>query len=132
MSARGKSRPGWYLWLPVALWMILIFTLSNISIRDERVDLFRFQDKLIHFLEFGVLGLLIVRAVYLGGSRKRSAYWWGICLGVFYGALDELHQYFIPERMVELNDLAADWLGVFLAAWVYLAARGEKIFRQER
>ncbi len=125
-----KTHTRWAIWLPVALWMVVIFTLSGISIQDDRLEFFRFQDKIIHLLEFGVLGLLMVRAVYLGGSRSRKAYWWCIGLAILYGALDELHQYYIPGRTVELTDLAADGLGVFLLAWAYLASRGERLFQK--
>ena len=100
------------------------------SIQNERVEFFRFQDKIIHLVEFGVLGLLVVRAAYLGGSRSRRAYWWCIGLAILYGALDELHQYYIPGRTVELADVAADGLGVFLLAWAYLASRGERLFHK--
>ncbi|MBN2290642.1 MAG: VanZ family protein [Candidatus Glassbacteria bacterium] len=129
-AGEGKAPAGWKLWLPVALWMLLIFSLSSLPIGHERPHLFRFQDKLAHLVEFGVLGLLTARALRLSGARSRRVYWLGILLGVFYGALDELHQYFIPNRTVELADLAADGLGVFLAAWLYLASRGRSLFRQ--
>ena len=126
----GKTHTRWALWLPVALWMVAIFTLSGISFQDERVEFFRFQDKIIHLLEFGVLGLLMVRAAYLDGSRSRRAYWWCIGLAMLYGALDELHQYYVPGRTVELADVAADGLGVFLLAWAYLASRSERLFHK--
>ena len=125
----GKTNHRWTLWLPVALWMAVIFTLGSMPIQNEPVYFFRFQDKFIHLLEFGILGLLAVRALYLGGPRSRSAYWWCIGLGILYGVLDELHQYYIPGRTVEVADLAMDWLGIFLPAWAYLASRGERLFR---
>ena len=126
----GKTHTRWALWLPVALLMVAIFTLSGISIQDDQLEIFRFQDKMIHLVEFGILGLLMVRAVYLGGSRSRAAYWWCIGLAILYGALDELHQYYVPGRTMELADLTADGLGVFLLAWAYLAYRGERLFRK--
>jgi len=123
-----KTRARWTLWLPVALWMAVIFALGGLPPQPERIHLFRFMDKLAHLLEFGVLGLLTVRAAYLGGQRSRSAYWLCIGLAVLYGALDELHQYFIPGRSVEAADVAADGLGIVLLAWAYLGFKGERLF----
>jgi VanZ family protein len=39
-----------------------------------------------------------------------------------YGATDELHQLFVPQRSTELSDVVADSLGAALAAWVWLKA----------
>ena len=84
---------------------------------------------MVHLLEYGVLGLLAVRAMHLGGPRSRSAYWWCIALATFYGVLDELHQNYIPGRQMEAADMAMDGLGVLLIAWAYLAFKGERLFR---
>ena len=82
-------------------------------------------------LEFGMMGLLAARALYLGGPRSKMVYWCSICLCTLYGVLDEFHQYFVPGRSVQASDVAADGLGIFLLAWAYLAYKGERLFRKE-
>ena len=108
-------------WLPVVLWLALIFTLSSIPLNGRIiVKLFRHQDKLIHFLEYGILGALLVRAVYDHGLGM-ARYWACIGLAVAVGAIDEVHQSFIPGRMMDWHDLLADTAGALLFAWLWLA-----------
>jgi len=113
------------LWLPVLIWMALIFSASSISFPSSKVVIFRFQDKLAHLFEFGVLGLLLVRAIYYGSEGGKSRYLWCVLGVALYGALDELHQAFVPGRLVELGDIIADGLGALIFAWAWLAWRGE-------
>ena len=41
---------------------------------------------------------------------------------ILYGATDEFHQFFVPQRAAELADLGADSLGASLAVWGWLKA----------
>ena len=73
----------------------------------------------IHFIEYAVLGLLISRAV-----NVRTLY--GIiytgCLVTLIGAVDEIIQWFLPNRVGDMRDvfmnsvggLSGLWLGRFL------------------
>ena len=71
------------------------------------------SDKMAHFSEYAVLGLLLARA--LAGPRWLSItlpYVAGaLILAALYGASDEFHQWFVPGRDADLRDLAADALG---------------------
>jgi len=122
-----KARAGPRLWLPVVVWAGLIFTLSSLSIPGAATRIFHYQDKLIHFLEFGVLGILLARAVYHSGSGSRGRYWACILAVALYGGLDEIHQLFVPGRSVELGDFAADCIGAFACTWIWLAVKGESL-----
>jgi VanZ family protein len=65
------------------------------------------------------------------GYRPEQA--WVICLLVgLYGISDEFHQYFIPGRMADVLDAAADIAGGVLGTWlmyslVRLAARRRQL-----
>ena len=73
----------------------------------------------IHFIEYAVLGLLISRAV-----NVRT--WHGIiftcCLIILIGVVDEIIQWFLPNRVGDMRDvfmnsvggLSGLWLGQFL------------------
>jgi VanZ family protein len=63
-------------------------------------------DKPAHFLEYAVLGYFLGRG--LGGKR---AVLLGFVLASGYGALDELHQSFVPGRESSVLDLLADAAG---------------------
>lgn len=98
----------------------------------SRLKVFRHQDKLVHFIEYGVLGLLLVRAAYQSTVRRRRNYWLCLLVAVLYGMSDEFHQIFVPHRTADVWDLAADTAGAFVFAWTWLALKGQSLFSRER
>src|SRR5690606_6971718 len=117
--AGEPSRPGpgrVMTWLPVVLYCALIFALSSIpSQRMPAGQLWQY-DKLAHGAVYGVLGLLLYRAIRAGQRRPRP--WLAGLLAVLgagiYGATDELHQSFVPGRFASNLDLLADIVGAAL------------------
>jgi VanZ family protein len=65
-------------------------------------------DKLAHLLEFALLGFLAARAT--GSARV------GFVLAAIWGAIDEIHQAFVPLRSSGLDDWLADLVGAFIGA----------------
>jgi len=101
------------------LWMALIFWLSSLP-DVPGPELFSAQDKLEHFLVFGILGFLIAAAL---GPWKSGLSWRGMAIVTIivagYGASDELHQMFVPGRNASLFDLLFDSLGGFSFVFLY-------------
>ncbi|RLB42280.1 MAG: hypothetical protein DRH12_06030 [Deltaproteobacteria bacterium] len=95
------------------VWMALIFWLSSLP-DIPGPDLFSAQDKLGHFIVFGILGFFISRAL---GTHGPALGWRGVMIVTLavaaYGATDELHQMFVPGRNPSILDLLADTLGGF-------------------
>jgi VanZ family protein len=83
------------------------------------------SDVSLHEAAYFVLTLLVIRAVTQGTWKRVSlatlALAWMIAVG--YGATDEWHQSFVPNRHAELRDLGADATGAF-AATVAVGAWG--------
>ena len=107
-------------WAVLGGYAACIFALS--SIPGQALPNVRVSDKLIHIGEFGLLGILMCRALtaqLTTWPRSRIALL-SLLAAICYGASDEFHQLFVPARAAELADLAADSLGVTLAAWVWL------------
>lgn len=100
-------------WGPVVAYMALIYTLSSFSINAPAIRQLPFQDKLVHFIEYGVLGWLTIRAAR--GSWPAHSLWrhvgFALFLSVVWAISDELHQSLVPGRFAELADLVADSLG---------------------
>ena len=95
-------------WTPPIAWAAMIVLLT--SVPNPRVSTPRNSDKLAHFGAYGLLGLLTARAL-LAAPRRRSA-WVGAAIGISaYGAIDEVHQRFIPGRFADVADWAADSVG---------------------
>jgi len=110
------------LWLLLALaWMAMLFYLSH-QPRLPGPSLFSGQDKLIHALVYGVLGIMLLASQSLrpGGYRWRQI-GISVLIASLYGASDEWHQSFVPGRSPELADWVADTVGALLA--VLVAAR---------
>jgi len=74
------------------------------------------QDKLLHAAAYAVLGALVRGA--LGGARLRPwmALGLAVAMGTAYGASDEWHQSFVPNRSSDPADLAADAIGATMGA----------------
>lgn len=74
-------------------------------------------DKSLHALEYAPLGLLTLRWFLRGWAwETRRALPAGWTAAVLYGALDEVHQHFVPGRQADPADLLADALGAALGA----------------
>jgi VanZ family protein len=69
--------------------------------------------KLVHGLTFGVLAVAMAYASGLGGWRMVL---FGFVGSVLVGALDELHQLYLPGRHGQLSDVGFDALGAALGA----------------
>ncbi len=109
-------------WLPVILWAGLIFYLSSISGLASNMSVFWdvFWRKLAHATEFGVLNLLLFRALFGYNVSFKKAWWWSLMLTVLYAVSDELHQYFVPLRECRWQDMAQDSLGAMLVSFFLL------------
>jgi VanZ family protein len=111
-------------WLPAIAYMLLIWVLSSMP-QPFRFDFVPFRDKGIHFVEYGTLAALLAHAVR--GSWPSLRYpgtflvAWSVT--VLWGLLDEIHQAFVPGRVADVRDWAADALGGLLGAVIYLAIR---------
>ena len=66
-------------------------------------------DKVVHFGIYGILGVLVTRA--LAPPRTRVDLLAALAGMTVFAMLDELHQYWIPGRDASVADWAADLLG---------------------
>lgn len=132
-------------WLPVLLWMGVIYFLSSRSnpytyiptwVNDcvklmpktpfwhEYCDT-EYLGRVAHMGSYALLSLLLYRA--LAGSRWRSdlrKVYLGVVLLVWgYGWSDEIHQLFVPFRTFQILDLAIDLAGVTLAVLLIYLVR---------
>ena len=117
-------------WLPVILWMALIFILSSIpgkNIPDIPIPNFH---KLVHLIEYSVLGALLIRALIhlAAGTGKVKLILISIAIAAAFALSDEWHQTFVPGRngclMDAINDIIYAMIGVYV---YYRASRGIKL-----
>jgi VanZ family protein len=107
--------------------MALIFAGSSIS-SPPRIgpDV---PDKLLHLVVYAGLGVVLVRALSRGwtGPVTARVALQAALVATLYGASDEFHQSFVPNRDVEALDVVADAAGATLAAlalWAWGIIRG--------
>jgi VanZ family protein len=103
--------------LPALLIAGLLWFLSSQSILSQPQGILGW-DKLQHMLAFGVLSIAVGFWIRLAFWRRRTVLALSITtlIGSVYGAIDELHQYFVPGRDSDVWDWVADTLGAFLGA----------------
>lgn len=111
-------------WLLVAAYVAVIFTLSSMPALGPPINADN-VDKLAHFLEYGVLGVLLVRA-FLRTSPGRSPWFYLILvlvIGAATAAVDEVYQG-TRGREQSLGDWVADAIGLLVVSGVYLRVTG--------
>jgi len=106
---------------PALAYMLLIWVLSSFPIQLplERIP---FRDKAVHFVEYGTLGALLSHALRVTYAKWRLLSVWSCAALVttLWGAIDEIHQAFVPGRNSDVADLVADAVGALAGAAIYL------------
>ncbi len=101
-------------WLPVILWMGVIFLLSSQTnfprLTPAIPDL---QNVIGHLVEYAILGALLLRALRHTPPVRRP-YLWTVLIVMLYAASDEGHQYFVPGRHCDPLDWLTDVTGACL------------------
>ncbi len=99
--------------IPLIVYWVALFIGTTIP-ADHFADVLAISDKIKHFL--GYLGLAVLLALNLHFQEKWKfvamnyiVYTLIICS--MYGALDEIHQIFVPNRSSEFLDWLADFFG---------------------
>ena len=113
-------------WLPPLLWAAFILILTSIPGSHLPVLPAHNFDKIVHLAIYGVLGWLTARA-WSGGSRALAAALAVVVLISCFGALDEWHQQFIPQRSMDLLDWAADTAGATIGVLLAIASGRKQV-----
>ena len=79
-------------------------------------------DKLFHFVEYFVLGALLVRAFvnYSDKTSFKTIFLLSILIASAYGILDEFHQRFVSGRSPEIFDIFSDIMGSLFGVLLYI------------
>ena len=120
-------------WLPALACAGLIFFLSSQSKLPPLGPPFENKDKVEHFIAYTALWFCIILPLRYGhrlSLAKSIAI--ALVLTSAYGASDEFHQRFVPNRSCDVLDWIADTFGGFIAAsayWIYESHRRAKAYR---
>ena len=104
-------------WLFISYLSLLIgnsfFSFANLSIKN----LWKY-DKLIHFVEYFILGFLLFNVLFEKSFTKKDLSYY-ILFITLVPVIDESIQFFTPYRIPSLYDLLADYFGVYLGCFLY-------------
>lgn len=111
-AARQRTLVGWGL---VLAWAGVIWALSSIPDLRSGLPEDLVLRKIAHALEFGVLALLVRRALpqSLGRAGLREGY--AATLALAYALVDEVHQSTVLGRHGAATDVLIDGSGILLA-----------------
>jgi hypothetical protein len=93
------------------------------SINQPEVDVVEH----FHFVEYGIIAMMFYRAFRMAGDS--SAIVMPLLSGLTVGAMEEWFQWFIPNRVGELHDVAIDLVAVGCGLLVVLGAYPPESFR---
>ena len=92
------------------LWVALTFLLTSIP-NLEVPEYIPFWDKGAHFVFYGGTGFLCALWRRESGFPAKRAVLYAVLFVLAVGAIDEIHQHWIPGRSMALLDWLADTLG---------------------
>ncbi|WP_335871201.1 VanZ family protein [Bacillus sp. 2205SS5-2] len=116
---------GFVKWLVTVLpliYMVAIWVMSSLpdtavmALPDRGLD--RFIKESLHLVEFALLYVLFVGALWVQGKFTARTNIIFALLAGFYGLTDEIHQSFIPARSATVIDFVKDITGVAVCFWI--------------
>jgi len=104
----------------LALWIAFIFVMSSIpDFPGEYRELPPHTDKVVHFIEYFILAILLYRGLRNDETGRLSVVLTALVLiGIGVAGLDELYQSIVPGRDSSAADLASDIGGVTAGALI--------------
>jgi VanZ family protein len=97
------------IYIPLIIYWLILLVATSLPGKD--VPDLHVSDKLEHFSGYAILTIYLTFTLLLQNKFKfirHNAYPLTILLVALYGALDELHQIFIPGRSCDILDWTAD------------------------
>ncbi len=117
--------------------MLVIFIQSSFpAVELPKVEFFS-ADKIVHAGVYGLLAALcFISLIHIKKENlfTGNVYLWTGIITILYGASDEIHQYFVPNRSSELQDWLADIAGVIVMLILIKVFLNKKmnLFRREQ
>lgn len=109
-------------WLPPILYCLLIF---GQSMFDFPVSIFKNFDKVLHFVVYFLLGILIFRAFSTVSKNLHVIIVLiiSVCVSAMIGFADEMFQLFSPSRTIDRIDVLYDITGSVCGMIVFILIR---------
>ncbi|MBW2978064.1 VanZ family protein [Candidatus Woesearchaeota archaeon] len=106
-------------WLLVIAYATLIFIYSSMTFVELPSTATKLPDWVMHFIEYFFFGILLFRALFVSGFKKKTALF-AVVLAFAYAVSDEVHQLFVGQRFFSFKDIIVDTIGAVIAQVVGL------------
>ena len=112
-------------WFPILVYCLLIYIQSSLP-PSQRLPVWPFIDKLLHFACYALLGALFLRAFKTTPIKHnlKLVLILSVLLSSLYGISDEIHQHFVPFRTADVMDALSDILGSIAGVYLYSKLTG--------
>ncbi|AZZ98211.1 VanZ family protein [Pseudoalteromonas sp. R3] len=101
------------------IWIIYLANTAQPSLFFELVKIIPYGDKVGHFVLFGTLTLCVnVASKFKVFKLGTIDVFWGTAAVFVFATVEELSQYLIPTRTLDMHDYIADMVGIILFTWL--------------
>ncbi len=110
-----EGRKKLFVYAPLIVYWIILFIATTLPV--DNVPTFAISDKIHHLLAYFILSVLLhLTLIYQRKSRALfiNAPASAVIIASVYGALDEIHQMFVPGRFADILDWLANFAGAIL------------------
>ena len=107
-----------YSWTVTIGYMLLITILSHVPQEDLPKLGPDGIDSLFHFVEYSILGFLLLRTFTSGELRTFHPLYVSLLIGISFAILDEFHQSFVPGRHMSSADIIFDSIGILFGTFL--------------
>lgn len=77
-------------------------------------------DKTAHIIEYSILGFLLSFGFSISANNYNTKARYSIVFGAVLGAIDEIHQYYVPGRTMDIIDMFADITGIAMGILIWI------------
>ena len=106
----------WQTWLFITYLSLIIFVTLQPGDKLFLNSIWKY-DKIIHFIEYLILGFLLINALKIKPIKKIHWYYSFLFL-IIFPIIDESLQYFTPSRVPDIYDAFADIIGGTVGALI--------------
>lgn len=110
-----EGRKKLFVYAPLIVYWTILFIATTLPV--ESIPTVAISDKIHHLVAYFILSVLLyLTLIYQRKSKTlfTNAPSATILLASIYGALDEIHQIFVPGRFADILDWLADFAGTLL------------------
>ena len=90
--------------------------------------------KIAHYILYMAGGILIINYLDILKFDQKKKIIYSIIIGMLYAISDEIHQYFVPNREMQIKDVFIDTLGIITGVFLYITLKIIliKIFKKDK